>query len=161
MASKSVRQLSAQLSDLPAARGRAPWPGHEYVKGWGVFGCPSTPVTSWRCVCSRRTTSVPTGPCGIAIRAVAGRSTSTAPGSTPAAPATTARPASTPGMPQRMYYIDDSRATPRRTGSRPSGAPASRLSWPGVRKSGRAAGRVRLVRPDQLLAVVGMFRIEL
>jgi hypothetical protein len=32
--------LSARLSDLPAVRGRAPWPGHEYVKGWGVFGLP-------------------------------------------------------------------------------------------------------------------------
>ncbi|HXL16839.1 MAG TPA: hypothetical protein VN961_04880 [Streptosporangiaceae bacterium] len=40
MASKPVPRLSAQLSDLPAARGRAPWPGHEYVKGWGVFGLP-------------------------------------------------------------------------------------------------------------------------
>lgn len=32
--------LSAKLSDLPAVRGRAPWPDHEYVKGWGVFGLP-------------------------------------------------------------------------------------------------------------------------
>jgi len=32
--------LAGKLSDLPANRGRAPWPGHEYVKGWGVFGLP-------------------------------------------------------------------------------------------------------------------------
>lgn len=32
--------LAAMLRDLPAVRGRAPWPGHEYVKGWGVFGLP-------------------------------------------------------------------------------------------------------------------------
>lgn len=40
MASKAAIGLSAQLSDLPVARGHAPWPGHEYVKGWGVFGLP-------------------------------------------------------------------------------------------------------------------------
>ncbi len=39
MASKPV-SLSAQLPDLPVVRGHAPWPGHEYVKGWGVFGLP-------------------------------------------------------------------------------------------------------------------------
>ena len=32
--------LSSRLSQLPATRGRAPWPDHEYVKGWGVFGLP-------------------------------------------------------------------------------------------------------------------------
>jgi hypothetical protein len=32
--------LSSRLSDIPARRGRAPWPNHEYVKGWGVFGLP-------------------------------------------------------------------------------------------------------------------------
>ena len=32
--------LSSQLSDLPEVRGYAPWPNHEYVKGWGVFGLP-------------------------------------------------------------------------------------------------------------------------
>jgi hypothetical protein len=32
--------LRSTLSDLPPVRGRAPWPGHEYVKGWGVFGLP-------------------------------------------------------------------------------------------------------------------------
>lgn len=32
--------LSATLPPLPAVRGQAPWPGHEYVKGWGVFGLP-------------------------------------------------------------------------------------------------------------------------
>ena len=40
MPSKKVTRLSAQLSNRPAARGHAPWPGHEYVKGWGVFGLP-------------------------------------------------------------------------------------------------------------------------
>lgn len=32
--------LSAKLSNLPVSRGHAPWPHHEYVKGWGVFGLP-------------------------------------------------------------------------------------------------------------------------
>lgn len=32
--------LPSKLSDLPQLRGRAPWPNHEYVKGWGVFGLP-------------------------------------------------------------------------------------------------------------------------
>jgi hypothetical protein len=32
--------LSSTLTDTPAVRGRAPWPNHEYVKGWGVFGLP-------------------------------------------------------------------------------------------------------------------------
>ncbi|MFK4222454.1 hypothetical protein [Streptomyces sp. NPDC019890] len=32
--------LSSKLSGIPAGRGRAPWPNHEYVKGWGVFGLP-------------------------------------------------------------------------------------------------------------------------
>lgn len=32
--------LASALSRLPEVRGRAPWPGHEYVKGWGVFGLP-------------------------------------------------------------------------------------------------------------------------
>lgn len=32
--------LAAILRDLPGVRGQAPWPGHEYVKGWGVFGLP-------------------------------------------------------------------------------------------------------------------------
>jgi hypothetical protein len=30
----------SSLSTLPAGTGTAPWPGHEYVKGWGVFGLP-------------------------------------------------------------------------------------------------------------------------
>jgi hypothetical protein len=38
--SKSATSLSAWLSDLPEVRGLAPWPGHEYVNGWGVFGLP-------------------------------------------------------------------------------------------------------------------------
>jgi hypothetical protein len=33
-------ELSAKLSDIPPTRGQAPWPHHEYVKGWGVFGLP-------------------------------------------------------------------------------------------------------------------------
>ncbi|WP_063824734.1 hypothetical protein [Nocardia pseudovaccinii] len=32
--------LASQLTDLPEHRGNAPWPGYEYVKGWGVFGLP-------------------------------------------------------------------------------------------------------------------------
>lgn len=32
--------LASRLRDLPARRGSAPWPDHEYVKGWGVFGLP-------------------------------------------------------------------------------------------------------------------------
>lgn len=32
--------LASKLSDLPARRGEAPLPDHEYVKGWGVFGLP-------------------------------------------------------------------------------------------------------------------------
>jgi len=40
MASKAVPGLSARLLDLPVVRGYAPWPGHEYVKGWAVFGLP-------------------------------------------------------------------------------------------------------------------------
>ncbi len=32
--------LASRLSDLPAVRGQAPWPQHEYVRGWGVFGLP-------------------------------------------------------------------------------------------------------------------------
>jgi hypothetical protein len=40
MAGKAVTSLSDQLSGLPAVRGNPPWPNHEYVKGWGVFGLP-------------------------------------------------------------------------------------------------------------------------
>ncbi len=32
--------LRLDLGEYPGARGQAPWPGHEYVKGWGVFGQP-------------------------------------------------------------------------------------------------------------------------
>jgi hypothetical protein len=32
--------LASRLRDFPAVRGRARWPGHEYVRGWGVFGLP-------------------------------------------------------------------------------------------------------------------------
>lgn len=40
MPGKAAARLAVQLSDLPAVRGRAPWAGHEYVRGWGVFGLP-------------------------------------------------------------------------------------------------------------------------
>lgn len=33
-------ELASRLSRLPEVRGRAVWPDHEYVKGWGVFGLP-------------------------------------------------------------------------------------------------------------------------
>jgi hypothetical protein len=32
--------LHLDLGAAPGTRGQAPWPGHEYVKGWGVFGQP-------------------------------------------------------------------------------------------------------------------------
>jgi hypothetical protein len=32
MSGKAAVNLSAQLSDLPAVRGHAPWPNYEYVK---------------------------------------------------------------------------------------------------------------------------------
>jgi hypothetical protein len=32
--------LASTLGDLPEKRGQAPWPEHEYVKGWGLFGLP-------------------------------------------------------------------------------------------------------------------------
>lgn len=32
--------LATRLSGLRDVRGVAPWPDHEYVKGWGVFGLP-------------------------------------------------------------------------------------------------------------------------
>ncbi len=32
--------LATKLRDLPSRRGQPPWPGYEYVKGWGVFGLP-------------------------------------------------------------------------------------------------------------------------
>ena len=32
--------LASRLRDLPARRGSPPWPGHEYVKGWGVMALP-------------------------------------------------------------------------------------------------------------------------
>ena len=40
MASRAVPGLSARLGDLPVVRGHAPWPGHEYARGWGVFALP-------------------------------------------------------------------------------------------------------------------------
>jgi hypothetical protein len=33
-------ELASRLSRLPGRRGRPPWPNHEYVRGWGVFGLP-------------------------------------------------------------------------------------------------------------------------
>lgn len=32
--------LASALSPLPGSRGQAGWAGHEYVRGWGVFGLP-------------------------------------------------------------------------------------------------------------------------
>ena len=32
--------LASELPALPVARGHFPWPNHEYVRGWGVFGLP-------------------------------------------------------------------------------------------------------------------------
>lgn len=32
--------LADRLRDLPERQGVPPWPGYEYVKGWGVFGLP-------------------------------------------------------------------------------------------------------------------------
>jgi hypothetical protein len=32
--------LASELTNLPARRGTFPWPNHEYVRGWGVFGLP-------------------------------------------------------------------------------------------------------------------------
>lgn len=40
MPGKAAVRLADQLPDLPAVQGRAPWAGHEYVRGWGVFGLP-------------------------------------------------------------------------------------------------------------------------
>ncbi len=40
MASRAVPGLSARLEDLPVVRGHAPWPHHEYARGWGVFALP-------------------------------------------------------------------------------------------------------------------------
>lgn len=35
-----MTDLAAELTNLPAHRGEAPWPDHEYVRGWGVMGLP-------------------------------------------------------------------------------------------------------------------------
>ncbi|MFL6205114.1 MAG: hypothetical protein ACJ739_07155 [Acidimicrobiales bacterium] len=35
-----MTNLASKLSELPARQGQAPWPDHEYVKGWGVMGLP-------------------------------------------------------------------------------------------------------------------------
>ena len=32
--------LASSLSTLPEAQREAPWVGHEYVRGWGVFALP-------------------------------------------------------------------------------------------------------------------------
>lgn len=37
-----MRSLAARISAIPEGVGEAPWPGHEYVRGWGVFGLPFT-----------------------------------------------------------------------------------------------------------------------
>jgi hypothetical protein len=36
----TMLDLASRLSNLPECRGSAPWPHHEYVKGWGVMGLP-------------------------------------------------------------------------------------------------------------------------
>lgn len=35
-----MTSLAARAASLRERRGEAPWPGHEYVRGWGVFGMP-------------------------------------------------------------------------------------------------------------------------
>ena len=35
-----MTSVAARTSAIAEARGEAPWPGHEYVRGWGVFGLP-------------------------------------------------------------------------------------------------------------------------
>ena len=40
MPARAAASLPARLTRLAAVRGHAPWPGHEYVSGWGVFGLP-------------------------------------------------------------------------------------------------------------------------
>ena len=32
--------VAARVTAIPPGTGEAPWPGHEYVHGWGVFGLP-------------------------------------------------------------------------------------------------------------------------
>ena len=32
--------IASRTSSIPEVVGDAPWPGHEYVRGWGVFGLP-------------------------------------------------------------------------------------------------------------------------
>src|SRR5262249_20672409 len=38
--SETMIDLASTLSGLQERRGQAPWPDHEYVRGWGVFGLP-------------------------------------------------------------------------------------------------------------------------
>src|SRR5689334_8173252 len=35
-----MRSLAARTAAIPEGSGPPPWPGHEYVRGWGVFGLP-------------------------------------------------------------------------------------------------------------------------
>lgn len=35
-----MTDLASRLRDLPVGRDDPPWPGHEYVRGWGVFALP-------------------------------------------------------------------------------------------------------------------------
>lgn len=35
-----MTSIAAHTSAIAEGRGQAPWPGHEYVRGWGVFGLP-------------------------------------------------------------------------------------------------------------------------
>ncbi len=100
MPGKATVSLPAKLPALPAVRGHAPWPNHEYVKGWGVFGLP---FDSGHVLALRVFPENDFGPYrayGTATRAAAGRSMSTANGSTPPAPATSARPVTTPDTPR-------------------------------------------------------------
>ena len=91
--------LSSNLSDLPAVRGQAPWPAHEYVKGWGVFGLP---FDSGHVLALRVFPESCFGPYHTVWhrdRAAAGRSTSTGHDSRRRALGTTAPPATTRDTP--------------------------------------------------------------
>jgi hypothetical protein len=35
-----MTSLAARTAAFDEGRGEAPWPGHEYVRGWGIFGLP-------------------------------------------------------------------------------------------------------------------------
>lgn len=90
--------LSSMLGDLPAVRGHAPWPDHEYVKGWGVIGLPfdSGHVLALRVF--PETASVRTAHCGTVTPVAAGSFTSTVPAWIPPVLAITAPLVSTRAM---------------------------------------------------------------